>query len=820
MLSSLHPISLFTRTDAELTTLYHSFYLIEYIRDQDDTRVVQRYPHDKPQIDTIESGLKIFILQRLSYCCEDESTGKFVVTSSDSSRYFAFFRSYKDRVFVAVSSLPNMSLSRRIFDLLHSEPAEYIPSVLLLLTEIPILPGVGLQYDVKLTSGTASLKFSLAEQVEDIDVDFIVLNMLTPIILVRAWESLILERKLLVVSSSDACVIACCEFLRRIVLPLSIVSTYVPLLPLQLIDTVDAPFPYLLGANSKMLKENIFDLQDTIVIDLDTRRLIPAASTTDTDPFASVQIIAKLIQEVHEIMIEPLGGWFDRSSDDVFGASPYTADSYCLRSAKLLQIFKRTNLELMSARSCSVNAFWRRPVEPLVLHPGRYSSKTAFNVAPWRESIHGSPLMRRSNGLMMMGGFNYQDGICSGFMQLYKELQDENEQISNFLQCWVELDQYVLAVYQYADDLPILSVLVRDIQTASPVAVEPEGHVFELVIKDSMSYRFTVTDPESRQKWIATIDRRKDMDFSKTNDHDCYDVFAAATEAERSDTLRRKSSAVFESGVSPLTNGSSLLGASVVPMTTTPLKRLTSADLSGGRGVCAVFEGSAKRTWTGYEMKLHAAEASDASSHSGGTASNGASNATSANPSNGDNPSASTSGNSVSLGYPQPCPEENADILSAMAKEDSFFRFNFSRTQMMTSLHSQLECVEYNEIFKKLNIRMEKLLSEAYVLDDRLNIHYQQSAADGRSDSSLTEALRQSSPRLLTRTLTAGGTDNAPPKPQNIQRSRLFNGFFNKKVDTEVRRVTHACRRYGGALLSSMTTLCVRTSWRSNSYWS
>lgn len=789
MLSSLHPISLFTRTDAELTTLYHSFYLIEYIRDQDDTRVVQRYPHDKPQIDTIESGLKIFILQRLSYCCEDESTGKFVVTSSDSSRYFAFFRSYKDRVFVAVSSLPNMSLSRRIFDLLHREPAEYIPSVLLLLTEIPILPGVGLQYDLKLTSGIASLKFSLAEQVEDIDVDFIVLNMLTPIILVRAWESLILERKLLVVSSSDACVIACCEFLRRIVLPLSIVSTYVPLLPLQLIDTVDAPFPYLLGANSKMLKENIFDLQDTIVIDLDTRRLIPAASSTDTDPFASVQIIAKLIQEVHEIMIEPLGDWFDRSSDDVFGAaSPYTADSYCLRSAKLLQIFKRTNLELMSARSCSVNAFWRRPMEPLVLQPGRNSSKSTFNVAPWRESIHGSPLMRRSNGLMMMGGFNYQDGICSGFMQLYKELQDENEQISNFLQCWVELDQYVLAVYQYADDLPILSVLVRDIQTASPVAVEPEGHVFELVIKDSMSYRFTVTDPESRQKWIATIDRRKDMDFSKTNDHDCYDVFAAATETEKSDSVRRKSSAVFESGVSPLTNGSSLLGASVVPVTTTtPLKRLTT-DLS--RGLCAVVEGTVKRTWTGYEMKLLAAEVNDAS-HNGSTTTNtGTSNASSA-PNNTDNPNASTSGNSVSLGYPQPCPEESGDILSAMAKEDSFFRFNFSRTQMMTSLHSQLECVEYNEIFKKLNIRMEKLLSEAFVLDDRLNIHYQ-AVADGRScDSSRPqETPNQSSPRLLSRTLTAVGTDSssAPPRQQNTQRSRLFNGFFNKKVDTEVRR--------------------------------
>jgi hypothetical protein len=196
-----------------------------------------------------------------------------------------------------------------------------------------------------------------------------------------------------------------------------------------------------------------------------------------------------------------------------------------------------------------------------------------------------------------------------------------------------------------------------------------------------------------------------------------------------------------------------------------------------------------KRTWTGYEMKLLSAEVNDAS-HNGGTTSNGTSNASSA-PNNTDNPNASTSGNSVSLGYPQPCPEESGDILSAMAKEDSFFRFNFSRTQMMTSLHSQLECVEYNEIFKKLNIRMEKLLSEAFVLDDRLNIHYQ-AGADGRSgDSSRPqEALSQSSPRLLSRTLTAVGADSgsAPARTQNTQRSRLFNGFFNKKVDTEVRR--------------------------------
>ena len=47
MLSSLHPISLLTRTDAELTTLFHSFYLLEYLKEIRDIRVVQRFPQDK-----------------------------------------------------------------------------------------------------------------------------------------------------------------------------------------------------------------------------------------------------------------------------------------------------------------------------------------------------------------------------------------------------------------------------------------------------------------------------------------------------------------------------------------------------------------------------------------------------------------------------------------------------------------------------------------------------------------------------------------------------------------------------------------------------
>lgn len=778
MLSCLHPISLFTRTDSEATTLYHSFYLIEYLRDDEDVKVIQRYPQDKPQIDTIESGLKLFIVQRLSTFHGVETTGKFVITSSDSSRYYAFFRSYNDKLFVAVSSLPNMSLSRTIFDFLIYEEHDCIPPILLSLCELPILPAVGLQYDIAFTKGIASLKFSLAEQVEDVDIDFIVLNVMTPLMLVKAWESVILERKVLVVSSSDACTIACCEYLRRMVLPLTIVNTYVPLLPLQLIDAVDAPFPYLLGANIKLLKENILDLSDTVVIDLDTRKVIPAVNkNASADTFASIQIMAKLVQEVHDIMIIPLGEWFDRFSNDSV-PNICLEDSYTLRSAKLLQIFKRTNLELISARSCSVKAFWRRPAEPLFLHhseenslnnPYTSSNSNIINSSPWRETIYGSPVSRRSNSILSMGGFNYQDGICSGFMQLYKELQDENEQISNFLQCWVELDQYLMSVYQYADDLPILSVLVKDIQTVSPVAVEPEGHVFELVIKDSMSYRFTVTDPESRQKWISTIDRRKMMDFSRCNDDGDYKQLA---EREVSSIRRDNSSQLAVQHIQSVING-------VATQSTATNGTINNSMLTPGRRTSLTANESSlfdnnnmatRRIWTGYEMKQVNID-------------------TNIDSNDYDYSNQLTSGVTTTLGFPQICPEENLDVLSWMAKEDSFFRLNFSRTQMMTSLHSQLECVEYQDIFKKLNIRMEKLLSNSYILDEHLNIKYIPSTtATAIASDDINTIMKSNHQQNITirRASTTNTLATIVEEPPKMQLKSRFASFFNKKVDSEV----------------------------------
>lgn len=631
-----------------------------------------------------------------------------------------------------------------------------------------------MQYDVALTKGTASLKFSSVEQVEDFDIDYIVLSVMTPLMLVQAWEALVLEKKVLVVSATDSIITACCEFLRRVVAPLVIVNTYVPLLPLQLIDAVDAPFPYLLGTNTRMLKENIMDLSDTVVVDLDVRTVIPRQNkSSHPDVYASINLISKLTQEVSDIMLAPLGDWFHRPiTTPANSAAMFSEQSYVERAARVLQVFKRSTLELICARNCSVKAFWRRTAaEPA--NGTMHAASVVDNNA--RSSMH---FTRKAGSTMM--GFNYQDGVCSGFMQLAKELHDENDLVSHFTPTWVEMDQYVLSVYQHADDLPILYILLKDIETVSPCAIEPEGHVFEMVVKDQMSYRFTVTDTESRQKWISTIDRRKNMDFSGTNDDQAfldqnYSVKMRMNDLDASVDL-----------------GYSILGGATATAT---------AGTNTGSATASGAPSANPTTWNGYELVSKPTK--DATDPAAPTTTTGE-DATGSN-------HGPTLGSTVTLGFMQPCPPIYPEAAAAIAKTDNLFRFEFSRTQTMNYIHQKVECVGFQEIFKELKIKSDQLLGNAYFLDNNLNVvpnathplQQQGSSSEGEgtgmtrtsSENALDSKKEETSAAAAlqrTNTVTGGpvgaGTSSAadPSKLKHRLSSKMFGGFFKAKTNPEV----------------------------------
>ena len=51
--------------------------------------------------------------------------------------------------------------------------------------------------------------------------------------------------------------------------------------------------------------------------------------------------------------------------------------------------------------------------------------------------------------------------------------------------CWLEIDDVTFSLYDSytsADDVPYVYLLVADIRSVSPLSLEPEGHVLEVMM--------------------------------------------------------------------------------------------------------------------------------------------------------------------------------------------------------------------------------------------------------------------------------------------------------------------------------------------------
>jgi hypothetical protein len=709
MAASLHPIRLLSRTDVEITTLYHSFYLIEYIKESNDTRTIQRIPHERSKMDIIESGLKIFVLDAANDSVSSEIAGNFVVTSSDGLRYFAFFRAFNNRIFVSVSQISSMSFSRKVFDLLENEKKDTLPIVLLTLCQLPILPCAGLRYDLEMSHGTATLNYSVAEQPEDCDIDLIVSQLMTPSMLVEAWESVILERKVLVVSVVDSVVTACCEFIRRMALPLVMVNTYVPLLPIQLIHTVEAPFPYLVGANTNTLREHQVDLSDTVVIDLDNRSVLhPKPKSSTPIPCAPANMILHLKQEINSILLQPLGHWFNRPSDNpdswmhsdvriAYGVSAAIRDIHNLHescSSQVLQLFIRTNISLFCSRTCNIKACFRISDEgtSVGLSSGSTVGRNSMRASAQhseepgvfdRESVFAR---KQSKGFMQSGN------VISGFMQLLKDplvepapsvspvisspssISSKHNNVASvamtsiFIPCWLEFDSFAFAVYEYADDLPMVYIANTDIMSVSSLSREPEGHVFELKGKDQSVHKFTCTDPESRSQWIAAIEVQIALCKVASN-------------------IGLPPSSIASTDVDPQYRR----GSQIVP----GLDREAGTSLLSSPGTQAAPMDS-------YNVDPFAMEPFPA----------------------------------LGLVTPTSVIEDGGGNVS---KEEASFRFYAMKTQMLNSLLTQLESPEFLQVFKELGITVNGLIRNHSIFRSRMN---QLSWTSGSIEGAILEKLR------------------------------------------------------------------------------
>ena len=499
-MTATHPISCLSRTDGEISTCYHSFYWILLLTDG-RIDVTARIPSATGDIDIVEQGLHIFISDvNDKGSVRKESCGSFVLTTSDGSRYYAFWCGLESRVFVAVSRFSHFGFSRQLIVLLGAEESRSIKAQLLTLCETPILPICGLTYVMQFNSGSVKLDFNTAEQINDNDVNMIPLSIFSPHMLVAAWESILLERKVLLISVSPSIISPCCEFLRRLMLPLNLVNTFVPLLPRQLINAIEAPFPYLCGAETSSVLESDADLSNIVLIDLDLRTVtMPEISSENPDVSMPNILKITLLKEITDIMLRPFTSWIERPCTFIKSARkfpqhfirPSSEESQSLQADQIMNLFIDTNLSLLTARDCTVKAFFRRV------------------------DIHKSGIFCPEISKILKQGentpycFDLRHGVGYGCLQLLRECKEDST--LHFLTCWVECDECSLAVYKYADELPFLFISMSDIRSVSPSDIQPRGHVFEVEVSELVhqTHSFVAADNASRTHWMSFIESKR-----------------------------------------------------------------------------------------------------------------------------------------------------------------------------------------------------------------------------------------------------------------------------------------------------------------------
>jgi hypothetical protein len=82
--------------------MYHSFFLLTVLPNY-SAEVLWRVPERRARVDDVEAGLGIFINDIITLGTnKKDQFGSFVITTSDGSRFFAYWRGSNEHVFVGV----------------------------------------------------------------------------------------------------------------------------------------------------------------------------------------------------------------------------------------------------------------------------------------------------------------------------------------------------------------------------------------------------------------------------------------------------------------------------------------------------------------------------------------------------------------------------------------------------------------------------------------------------------------------------------------------------------------------------------------------
>ena len=130
--------------------------------------------------------------------------------------------------------------------------------------------------------------------VENLDPDFdirILFEVLSLPVIIKLFECILLERKILMVSRKYSALTLVAETLKELIAPLQWCHVYAPVLPRKLLDHLECPTPFIIGINTiYAFKKDFPFVLDVVIVDLDTEVIRVPSETgpvTNHPPFPS-----------------------------------------------------------------------------------------------------------------------------------------------------------------------------------------------------------------------------------------------------------------------------------------------------------------------------------------------------------------------------------------------------------------------------------------------------------------------------------------------------------------------------------------------------
>jgi hypothetical protein len=414
---------------------------------------------------------------------------------------------------------------------------ERLLSIILTLSRMPIQPLFQMNYTFSLVKNRAPLSLSFLSTsgvIEDSLLASCILSLFTPVMIVKAWESIIIGRRIIVVSQNQQILSPCIEFIRSLVSPMKMKATFHHFLSRDMIQFLEGESlvgvsmnPFWNPNNDQEQKEIIESLNccghENMVIDLDHGNIEYYSSNNNNDSFRSspislFQTILAEIENYYQLKNTELSKFLRRSST----SKENTIDKYYSGIlSKVIQFFSSLNSSLLSAQYCALN---------------RFLFDENSSVSLTIRKVHG---IRSTNDLdeedkkafvdpvLHEPGYVEINGSMVGQLQYWGPMSPESNNKADYplLDCWVECDAYLILVYQYTDQLPILSIRIKDLSIRQLKENDANGVTsFEIKCYSSrIVYRFTAATTIIRDAWITAIGQRlllyinKGLTFVKLN---------------------------------------------------------------------------------------------------------------------------------------------------------------------------------------------------------------------------------------------------------------------------------------------------------------